>query len=94
MYLSELFWLEQYFLGKKPAASDKVVLGLLVAVLEVVTVVDALTVPIPLSRYKPDAALGGVTRQHRAAKVRKDAVVAGETADFEPQGSFQNRHVF
>ena len=94
MYLSELFWLEQYFPGKKPAASDKVVLGLLVAVLEVVTVVDALTVPIPLSRYKPDAALGGVARQHRAAEVRKDAVVAGETADFEPQGGFQNRHVF
>ena len=58
MYLVELFWLEQYFLGKKPAASDEVVLGLLAAVLEVVTVVDTLAVPIPLPRHKPDAALG------------------------------------
>ena len=59
MYLVELFWLEQCFLGKKPAASDKVVLGLLAAVLEVVTVVDTLAVPIPLPRHKLDAALGG-----------------------------------
>ena len=76
MYLVELFWLEQCFLGKKPAASDKVVLGLLVAVLEVVTVVDTLAVPIPLPRHKPDAALGRMPRQHSIAEVSEDAVVA------------------
>lgn len=73
MYLVELFWLEQCFLGKKPAASDKVVLGLLAAVLEVVTVVDTLAVPIPLPRYKLDAALGRMPRQHSIAEVSEDA---------------------
>ena len=33
-------------------------------------------------------------RQHRVTEVREDTVVAGETADLEKRGGFQNRHVF
>ena len=93
MHLGELFRLEQYFLGKKPAASDEVVLGLLAAVLKVVTMMDALTVPIQLPRHKLDAALGRMSRQHSIAEVSEDTVVAGETADFEPRGGFHSGHI-
>ena len=41
-----------------------------------------------------DTALGGVARQHRVTEVREDAVVAVQSAGFEPRGGFQNRHVF
>ena len=54
----------------------------------------AFAVEVPLPSHELDAAFGGVARQHRAAEVRKDAVVAGETAGFEKRGGFQNRHVF
>ena len=94
MYLGELFRLEQCFPGKKPAASDKVVLGLLVAVLKVVTMVDALTVPIPLPRHKPDAALERMSHQHRIAKVSKDAVVALQSCSLEHRCALHRRHVF
>ena len=94
MYLVELFWLEQCFLGKKPAASDKVVLGLLVAVLEVVTMVDTLAVPIPLPRHKLDAALGRMPRQHSITKVSEDAVVALQPCGLELRCALHRRHVF
>ena len=94
MHLGELFRLEQCFLGKKPAASDKVVLGLLVAVLEVVTVVDTLAVPISLPRYKLDASLGRMPRQHSIAEVSEDAVVALQPRGLELRCALHRRHVF
>ena len=42
---------------------------------------DALTVPIPLPRYKLDAALGRIPRQHSITKVREDTV-GRETASW------------
>lgn len=58
------------------------------------SVMDALSVEVPFPSHKLDAPLGGVARQHCVAEVRKDAVVAGETAGFESRRGFQNRHVF
>ena len=68
-------------------------LGLLAAVLEVVTVVDTLAVPIPLPRYKLDAALGRMPRQHSIAEVSEDAVVAIQSAGFELRGGFHSGHI-
>ena len=56
--------------------------------------IDALTVPIPLPRHKLDAALGGVARQHRAAEVREDAVVAVQPRGLELRCALHRRHVF
>lgn len=78
----------------KPAAHGEVPLGGVVVVLEIVPVMDALSVEVPLPSHELDAPLGGVARQHRAAEVREDTVVAIQSAGFEPRRSFQNRHVF
>ena len=94
MHLGELFRLEQCFPGKKPAASDEVVLGLLAAVLEVVTVVDTLAVPILLPRHKLDAALGRMPRQHSIAEVSEDTVVALQPRGLELRCALHRRHVF
>ena len=64
------------------------------AILEIVSVMDALSVEVPLPSHKLDAPLGGVARQYCAAEVREDAVVAVQSAGFEPRRGFQNCHVF
>ena len=58
------------------------------------SVMDALPVEVPLPSHELDTALGGVARQHCVTKVREDAVVAIQSAGFEPRCGFQNRHVF
>ena len=58
------------------------------------SVMDALSVEVPLPSHKLDAPLGGVTRQHRVTEVREDTVVAIQSAGFEPRRGFQNRYVF
>ena len=55
---------------------------------------DALSVEVPLPSHKLDAALGGVARQHRAAEVRKDAVVAIQSCGLELRCALHRRHVF
>lgn len=92
--LRKLLRLKKGVFLNKPAAQGEVALGGVVVLLKIMSVVDALSVEVPLPGHKLDAALGGVARQHRAAEVRKDAVVAGETAGFEKRRGFQNRHVF
>lgn len=92
--LCKLLRLKKGVFLNKSAAHGEVAFGGFIVVLEIMSVMDALSVEVPFLGHKLDASLGGVARQHCAAEVRKDAVVAGETAGFEPQGGFQNRHVF
>ena len=58
------------------------------------SVMDALSVEVPLPSHKLDAPLGGVARQQRVTEVREDTVVAIQSAGFEPRRGFQNCHVF
>lgn len=58
------------------------------------SVMDALSVEVPLPRHKLDAPLAVVARQHSVTKVREDAVVAVQSAGFEPRRGFQDCHVF
>ena len=69
-------------------------LGLIVAVLEVVTMVDTIVVPIPLPCHKLDAALGRMPRQHSITKVSEDAVVTLQPCDLELRCALHRRHVF
>ena len=55
---------------------------------------DALSVPIPLPRYKPDAALGRMSRQHSIAEVSEDTVVALQSCGLELRCALHRRHVF
>ena len=62
----------------KSAAHGEVAFGGIVVVLEIMSVMDALSLEVPFPCHKLDASLGAVARQHRVTEVSKDAVVAGE----------------
>ena len=82
-------------LGTSPLRTDEVAFGGFIVVLEIVPVMDALSVEVPLPRYKPDAALGGVARQHRITEVREDAVVTVQPCwPWSSGARLQRRHVF
>ena len=92
--LRKLLRLEKGAFLNEIAADGEIPLGGFIVVLKIMPVMDALSVVVPLPSHKLDAALGGVARQHRAAKVSEAAVVAIQSAGFELRGGFQNRHVF
>ena len=77
----------------KPAAHGEVPLGGVIVILEIMSVMDAFVVEVPLPGHKLDAAFGGVARQHRVTKVSKDAVVTSEIGRLEPWGSFHSGHI-
>ena len=77
----------------KSAAHGEIAFGGFVVVLEIMSVMDALSVEVPLPGHKLDAALGGVARQHRVTEVSKDAVVTSEIGRLEPWGSFHRGHI-
>ena len=92
--LRKLLRLKKGVFWNKPAAHGKVTFSGFVVALKIVSVMDAFAVEVPLPSHELDAPLGGVARQHCVTEVSKDAVVTSEIGRLEPQGSFQNRHVF
>jgi len=78
----------------KSAAHGEVPLGGVIVILEIMSVMDAFAVEVPLPSHELHAAFGGVARQHCVTEVSKDAVVTGEIGRLELRCVFQNRHVF
>ena len=60
---------------------------------EVVSVGHARAVIVPIPCNELNAVFAWSTRQHRAAKVSKDAVVAIQPAGFELRGGFHSGHI-
>ena len=91
--LGELFRSKKGVFLNQPAPCGEVPLRFLVMLVEIVSGVDALTIPIPFPGNEADAIAGGMPRQNDAVEIRQNTVVALQISCLELRRAFHHRHV-